>query len=758
MKKTPFFTLLLLSAFIQKNEAQCSNAGNSPYSAAYYLGYSTGNNLPFATGGLPAQMTLTTNGDLNVNGTTKGYQIGGSYVLLYKGNTSNIYVGVGAGSNALTGSNNTATGYDALYNNASDANTAYGYQALYSNTGGGGENTAVGAQALYLNTKAQANTALGWKALYSNSDSNAIYNTATGYNALFGNTTGSNNTATGAGAMSDNISGSFNAAVGGSALAYNTTGNYNSALGGYALYQSTTGSNNVAMGYQSLTLNNGGNNNTAIGTNSLLYNTTDNNNALGVDALMRNTTGTLNIAVGEAALYNNGTINGSTAIGDSALYSQNATASFNSGNVAIGNSALYANQAFNILGGTAKGIFNTATGEWTLRHNTSGSENTANGYIALYNNTTGTNNTANGAYTLYTNIAGSDNTAFGAYAGTINMGNYNTYIGDSAGYQNITGYYNTYVGYLAGTINGSPSFHNDTYIGYQAGDGISGANNTVYIGNGSIQTIYASAAVSGFTSYSDRRIKNTIRENVAGLAFISKLRPVTYHIDLHKEYELMNSKDTKEWGGQYNIEKITESGFIAQQVDSAAQACGYDFNGIKKPDTPGGLYALNYTAFVVPLVKAVQELNAKNDTLHDSLRRMGSTIDSLRTAFKNIQTCLNQICAATGNGSSGSSEAGVSASEQNVTLSSTDAPLLYQNMPNPFSTGTKINYYLPQGTVGAIIVFYDTYGNKIKTVEINQTGNGTLNVTPDNLANGIYSYSLIVNGNVIDTKKMVLQK
>lgn len=96
---------------------------------------------------------------------------------------------------------------------------------------------------------------------------------------------------------------------------------------------------------------------------------------------------------------------------------------------------------------------------------------------------------------------------------------------------------------------------------------------------------------------------------------------------------------------------------------------------------------------------------------------------------------------------------------QDVTLSGlADAPLLYQNIPNPFTVGTKINYYLPKSTMGASMVFYDSYGNQIKTVELSQTGNGTLNITPDNLTNGIYSYSLIVNGNVIDTKRMVLQK
>ena len=56
------------------------------------------------------------------------------------------------------------------------------------------------------------------------------------------------------------------------------------------------------------------------------------------------------------------------------------------------------------------------------------------------------------------------------------------------------------------------------------------------------------------------------------------------------------------------------------------------------------------------------------------------------------------------------------------------------------------------------MVFIDSYGNQLKVVTLSGSGNGTLNVAPDNLAAGIYSYSLVVNNKVIDTKRMILQK
>lgn len=60
--------------------------------------------------------------------------------------------------------------------------------------------------------------------------------------------------------------------------------------------------------------------------------------------------------------------------------------------------------------------------------------------------------------------------------------------------------------------------------------------------------------------------------------------------------------------------------------------------------------------------------------------------------------------------------------------------------------------------MGATIVFFDTYGTKLKEVQLTQTGMGTINVNPDKLSNGIYTYSLVINGNIVDTKKMVFSK
>ena len=91
-----------------------------------------------------------------------------------------------------------------------------------------------------------SNIAIGSTVLGSPSLS-GIYNTATGYTALSGDTTGAYNTAYGATALSVDTIGGYNTAFGTFALESNVSGSYNTALG-YASGDASTGSSNVFIG------------------------------------------------------------------------------------------------------------------------------------------------------------------------------------------------------------------------------------------------------------------------------------------------------------------------------------------------------------------------------------------------------------------------------------------------------------------------------------------------------------------------------
>jgi hypothetical protein len=67
-----------------------------------------------------------------------------------------------------------------------------------------------------------------------------------------------------------------------------------------------------------------------------------------------------------------------------------------------------------------------------------------------------------------------------------------------------------------------------------------------------------------------------------------------------------------------------------------------------------------------------------------------------------------------------------------------------------------IRYYIPENVTGSVsVVFYDMYGKEVNKLEVRERGFGKIEANTQNLASGIYSYSIIVDGKSIDTKKMM---
>ena len=85
--------------------------------------------------------------------------------------------------------------------------------------------------------------------------------------------------------------------------------------------------------------------------------------------------------------------------------------------------------------------------------------------------------------------------------------------------------------------------------------------------------------------------------------------------------------------------------------------------------------------------------------------------------------------------------------------------LIYQNYPNPFNPKTVISYELRTGS-NIIIKVYDALGKELRTLVNKKHNAGTYKVNFDGsgLPSGVYFYSLFVEGEIIDTKKMMLLK
>lgn len=142
--------------------------------------------------------------------------------------------------------------------------------------------------------------------------------------------------------------------------------------------------------------------------------------------------------------------------------------------------------------------------------------------------------------------------------------------------------------------------------------------------------------------------------------------------------------------------------------------------------------ALNYQGFIAIMVDAIQQQQ-------EIIEHQQQQIDELRSlvqggGYNPVQNPVN---------------------EQEVTLTNTEVIVLDQNAPNPFTNQTIINYYIPADATHVQIEFFDMNGKMIKTTEVADRGNGRLIVYAGELRDGVYSYSLVVDGKVIDTKRMI---
>ena len=85
----------------------------------------------------------------------------------------------------------------------------------------------------------------------------------------------------------------------------------------------------------------------------------------------------------------------------------------------------------------------------------------------------------------------------------------------------------------------------------------------------------------------------------------------------------------------------------------------------------------------------------------------------------------------------------------------TSQAVLYQNTPNPFTERTEIRFSLPDGTASAAICIFDMSGKMLRQIPIS-SGMQSVTVAGYELSAGMYLYSLVVGGQEVDTKRMIL--
>jgi hypothetical protein len=598
----------------------------------------------------------------------------------------NVAIGHDALKLLEDGDANTAIGFNALdaFNSSAGgntSNTAIGCAALSAaNSATAKYNTAVGGFALESSTTGQGNTAVGASALNAATLGTSVgyeeytFNTALGAFAGLALTTGISNIFIGAGAGQTSVLPSKCVIISQQGLEGANPGIMTAAADGtvaigYAsCHALTSGEGNVAVGFEALKSNVDGDKNTAVGYQALKVmepNDGDSlNTALGYKAGVALTTGENNVIIGGAAGCGATTMANAVLIGKGAGCgdpgSANAIDSDTQSVIAIGRSALGAltTGPRNIAIGDAamialvSGGYNIAIGDSALSNLAATSdygENVAIGYVAgsrvngAGSSTDGVKNTLVGHRAGEALELGQNNTFIGWSAGQSDRdsagnrldGDGSTCVGASAGKAMITtAHSNTFVGYAAGDVattaveNTCLGFNCDIYDATATNQIVIGNNltgtdldNSVYIGNDSSHIQNDFNADATWSHSSDMRQKTDIQDDTLGLDFISNLRTVTYShkspSEFPKEWTAYDPEDTTPMG-----EGKTIHGFIAQEVKEALDTAGCETFGGWSVD-PDGRQRVSFEAFVMPLIRAVQELSTKVTELEAKLDKDG---------------------------------------------------------------------------------------------------------------------------------------
>ncbi len=270
------------------------------------------------------------------------------------------------------------------------------------------------------------------------------------------------------------------------------------------------------------------------------------------------------------------------------------------------------------------------------------------------------------------------------------------------------------MGYLSGSKNGAGIYGTiysnlninipGTYAGYFYGD--TKVTGTIYAGN--------------VVNTSDIRLKENI-ESVSnkegGVSFLDKIMSVDV-----LEYNLKDRTSELFSDAEIKDEKVVN--YIARE--KAKRHFGVSGQELQQlfpnlvEEGEDGYLAVNYIELVPVLIRSIQELKQELDEKNASNQGTRGTTDTNSNPLAN--KCV-----------------------------------LYQNTPNPFKEKTVIRFKLADDIKDAAICIFDMTGKTIKKLPVS-SGMDSVSVGGYELGEGMFLYSLIVNGQEIDTKRMIISK
>jgi hypothetical protein len=244
-------------------------------------------------------------------------------------------------------------------------------------------------------------------------------------------------------------------------------------------------------------------------------------------------------------------------------------------------------------------------------------------------------------------------------------------------------------------------------------------NNYCRVGtpNNQFAAIYAQYHYSGTTyHFSDSRLKENLRVIEKPLEKLLQMNGVKYDFIKQSNDTISNEAE------QQKLEKMQKDklGFLAQDLEKIIpEAVLYEEDEDR--------YYIEYNALIPVIVEAMKEQQAQIEELKSELA--GCCQEGLKSGSINNTDELNLNVAQA---------------------------KLYQNNPNPFSVQTAVKFEIPETVKSAQLHICNMTGTLLKTITVNQRNNGSVIINANEFNAGMYLYSLVCDGKIVDTKQMLL--
>lgn len=203
---------------------------------------------------------------------------------------------------------------------------------------------------------------------------------------------------------------------------------------------------------------------------------------------------------------------------------------------------------------------------------------------------------------------------------------------------------------------------------------------------------------------SDKTLKKNIKLIDNGLHKVMQLNTYLYEIE---DNQFVDSQKVE------GVRK--EYGFISQEIEKTLNEVDITTDGKE------GIKLMEYDQIIPLAISAIQEQQRKIEALQEE-------IESLKSEKRDNASNFDK---------------------QKSTL--------FQNSPNPFKLSTIIEYSIPEEMINnSQIVIFNLNGTQIKKFNLGDNKENKVSIAGGELTPGMYIYTLIVNNEEVESKRMIL--